>query len=128
MHPNYFEHPEPLLMPYSMDFAHLHHPGYHAADMNEVYPISISALGHDQTSGHHHAGSIAAESSVNQVIEPKNIAVGQPITPAASAAASAPVPAVAAIKRFDDFYPSKFLNWFLPKKSWYLIDKSVLRH
>jgi hypothetical protein len=130
MNPHYFEHPEPLMMPYSMDFAHLHHPGYHSADMNEIYPISISALGHDQTSALHHAGSVAAESSVNPVVDSKNLAVGQPIVPVASAqtAASAPVPAVAAIKRFDDFYPSKLLNWLLAKKSWHLINKSVLNH
>jgi hypothetical protein len=93
------------MMPFSMDFAHLHHP-YHSSDMNDMYPISVSSLGHDQTSALHHSGSIAAESAVKNVIDTKSVVPQQPTSQAANAVPIAPIAAgTGSIKRYDEFYP-----------------------
>lgn len=91
MPPAYFDHQEPFLMPYSMDFHH----GFPGSG-HEMYPMGLGAhLGHhDGPSALHAAeGGLGAASNVNAVVDTnqaadKSATVGSSSSGASSSAAS----------------------------------------
>lgn len=105
MQSHHFEHPEPIMMPYNMEYSMPSH-SYHGADMgaSELYSLHMAAAGgHDAGSAQGGGESVAAESSVNQVIGLSNAPQGQ------QSLVSLPAP-VAKVKRQDrDMWAGTYL-------------------
>ncbi|XP_062561312.1 uncharacterized protein LOC134225340 [Armigeres subalbatus] len=111
--PSYFDHQEPFLMPYSMDFHH----GFPGAG-HDMYPMGLGAhLGHhDGPSALHAAeGGLGAASNVNAVVD-TNQAADKSATVGSSSTSGASSPAASnndqrhhfpggKIKR-QDYYPA----------------------
>lgn len=78
---HHFEHPEPIMMPYNMEYTLPSH-SYHTGDLgaNDLY--SLHMAGHDASSGSSHSGSegmTGAESALNHVVNLQNNTQGQQI-------------------------------------------------
>ncbi|CAO1435442.1 unnamed protein product [Diamesa serratosioi] len=70
MPPQFYEHHEPLLMPYNLDFSSFSAPAHTNFDFpSEFQP---SALGHEHTAALHHSGSLGAETAINNVVTTHN--------------------------------------------------------
>lgn len=78
MSSHHYEHSEPIMMPYNMEYAIPSH-SYHGGEMagNELYSLHVPA-GHEAIAQPHHIeGVAAAESTVNQVVNLQNATNGQ---------------------------------------------------
>lgn len=70
MPPQFYEHHEPLLMPYNLDFSSFSAPAHTNFDFPSEY--QPTALGHEHTAALHHSGSLGAETAINSVIAHNN--------------------------------------------------------
>lgn len=70
MPPQFYEHHEPLLMPYNLDFSSFSAPAHSNFDFpSEFQP---SGLGQEHTAALHNSGSLGAETAINSVVTQNN--------------------------------------------------------
>lgn len=100
MPPFYDHHHDPFVMPY--DFGHSAFSPAHGKELTDIYPISISHL-----NGHHHAGHLGAESSLNAVIDQNSVAQQHQGSQQAQQQQIQSVAPIKANNREDVYYPGK---------------------
>lgn len=68
---HHFEHPEPIMMPYNMEYTLPSH-SYHSTDLgaSDIYSLQMSG-GHDHVASHGLEG-LAAESSLSHIVNLHN--------------------------------------------------------
>lgn len=99
---HHFEHPEPIMMPYNMEYALPSH-SYHSTDLgaHDLYSLQMSG-GHEHVASHGLEG-LAAESSISHIVNLHNATQPQGLVGLQS---------VAKVKRQDkDMWAGKIWYW-----------------